>query len=188
MAYMGQSPAVLNANMKKLLPETADNEYVDYPMMGDRWLTGKDKSPEGGGYCFIRTENKMPNGKGHLGFVWGPGQFGFGYYHLLTRDAHKTLYHRINNKKVFTGPEDVTCGCFGGSGSDPDDIPTALPIKLPTADYDVLRILFHGRSLSSRANDEQARLDQQKEASNWAEGEFMTDHPVLFLNTQHLKR
>lgn len=155
--------------MKQLIPETSDNNFADYPMTGGAWLTGKDKAP-GGGYCFIRTEALMPKGKGHSGYVWGTGSFGFGYYHLLTKDAHKTIYNRILNGKVFTGASDtgVVCGCFG-SALEHDAIPTELPVKLSRDQLDVLRILFHARSLSSKANDMQARQDQEAEMKTVAQ-------------------
>jgi hypothetical protein len=183
MSFMGQSHDEINSNMKKLLPETADNNYADYPMTGGKWLTGKDKAARGGGYCFIRTENMMPKGEGHSGYVWGSGVFGFGYYHLLTRDAHRTLYHRIESRKVFTGADTgVGCGCFGSTPK-PDAIPTELPVKLSTGDLDVLRNVFHARSVSSLANDAQARLDQQTDASNTAQATYGYDQNYLLTTT-----
>ena len=99
--YRGKPAEKINKSMKILLPETAGCKFADYPMTGSVWKTGKDKAP-GGGYCFIRTEDKMPVDEGFkTGYVWGSGPFGYGYYHLLTKAAHITLYNRINNKKVF---------------------------------------------------------------------------------------
>lgn len=71
MSYMEISYEELNFNMKVLLPETADNDFADYPMTGgNKWLVGKDKVPGADDkYCFIKTEeNKMPKGKGPTGY------------------------------------------------------------------------------------------------------------------------
>jgi hypothetical protein len=179
MSYMGASYDDINSNMKKLLPETADNNFADYPLTGGKWLTGKDKAP-GGGYCYIRTENEMPKGKGHSGYVWGTGNFGFGYYHLRTREAQKTLYQRITDQRVYTGASasGVGCGCFGSKAPEPDAIPTELPVKLPAEELDILRLLFHARSVCTMANDAQAKLDQEAEAHAVAQGHHQMNQGI----------
>lgn len=171
----------LNKSMKILLPETNGCTYADYPMTGNKWLTGKDKAPEGG-YCFIKTDDQMPGATGFkTGYVWGSGPFGFGYYHLLTKQAHITLYHRINNRKVFTGASKggggcggSICRCFFGSGSspDPDAIPTRLP-DIPADHMEELRRLFHARSVATAANDAQAQADLLAEATTLAQGHYI---------------
>ena len=165
MSYMGKSYEEINSNMKQLLPETADNSFADYPMTGGKWLVGKDKVPGGGenSYCFIRTEDKMPKGIGHSGYVWGVGSYGTGYYHLLTKEGHRNLASRLKTNKVYTGESNFGCGCFGQSKSSEDDaIPTELPVKLPAAILKVLLFIFQCRSVSTLANDEQAKKDYNR--------------------------
>jgi hypothetical protein len=167
--YRGGKPAEqLNKSMKTLLPETSGCTFADYPMTGTQWLTGEDKAPKGG-YCFIKTEDKMPTDVGFkTGYVWGTGPFGYGYYHLLTKAAHVTLYHRINGKQVFTGASSGGgWGCFGSSVGDSNAIATALP-TVPVDDMDDLRLLFHARSVATKANDTQAQADQLSESQTTA--------------------
>ncbi len=152
-------------------------------MTGKKWLTGKDKAPEGGYYCFIKTEDQMPKKPGFkTGYVWGSGPFGFGYYHLLTKTAHVTLYHRINNRKVFTGASSGggggICCCLGSpTPEDPDAIPTKLP-EIKASDMDDLRLLFHARSVATAANDAQAQADQVAESTATAQAHYGYDQNI----------
>lgn len=181
-SYKGKSAEQINKSMKTLLPETSACNFADYPMTYKKWLTGKDKAPGGKEYCFIRTEDKMPTDIGFkTGYVWGTGPFGYGYYHLLTKAAHGTLYRRINDKKVFTDASQgvgVGCGCFGsGAAQDVHAMPTTLP-TIPAGDLDDLRLLFHARSVSSAPNDAQAQVDQMSEASATAQAHLSYDQNI----------
>jgi hypothetical protein len=176
--YRGGKPAEqLNRSMKILLPETSGCTFADYPMTGTKWLTGKDKAPKGG-YCYIKTEDKMPTDVGFkTGYVWGTGPFGYGYYHLLTKAAYVTLYNRINNRQVFTGASSGGgCGCFG-SGPASNAIATALP-TVPADDMDDLRVLFHARSVATKPNDAQAQADQLSEATATAQSHYQYDQNI----------
>jgi hypothetical protein len=178
-SYRGKPVEQINRSMKTLLPETSGCTFADYPMNhGKKWLSGKDKAPKGG-FCFIKTEDKMPTDKGvKTGYVWGTGPFGYGYYHLRTKAAHITLYQRIHNKKVFTGASStgVCCGCFG-SGDDPNVIPTTLP-TIPAGDMDDLRLLFHARSVASEPNDAKAHADQLSESKATAQAHYQYDQNI----------
>jgi len=112
------------------------------------------------------------------GYVWGSGPFGFGYYHLLTKAAHITLYQRIHNRRVFTGADTgVVCGCFGSP--DPNAIPTELP-SIPADDLDDLRMLFHARSVASAPNDAKAQNDQMAESQTTAKAFYTYDQNIQF--------
>ncbi len=178
--YMGKPAKQINQSMKVLLPETNGCSYADFPMTGKKWLSGKDKAPEGG-YCFLRTEATMPKDPGFKqGYVWGSGPFGFGYYHILTKEAHITLYHRIQNRRVFTGESSsggfCSC-CFGSSPEDPDGIPTSLP-EIPADDLDNLRRLFHARSVATKPNDVQAQVDQMQNSTATAQASYTYDQNI----------
>jgi hypothetical protein len=181
ITYRGKSAAQINRSMKLLLPETNGCTYADYPLTSQsgKWLAGDDKAPQegGGGYCFLRTGDTMPTGPDggfKTGYVWGTGPLGYGYYHLLTKAAHATLYFRIHEKKVFTGRRSGASspkgGLFGSkksatsSSSDEDPknnaiLSTTLP-TIPAGDLADLRLLFHARSVATKPNDAQAYADQ----------------------------
>jgi len=165
----GKSAEHINRVMKIYLPETAGNNYADYPMTGDRWLRSNEKTPKGEP-CFISTENKMPPTGPKNGYVWGPGPNTFGYYHLTTKAAHVSLYNRIVAGKVNTGVgNDGCCDCFGTP-----DPATQMP-KIKADDRDTLRLLFHARTAATKANDAQAFKDQHADAKGTAQAFYHYD-------------
>lgn len=173
--YRGRPVDVLNRAMKIYIPETANNPYADYPMTNSRWCQPEDQIPYGplkGEPCFIRTENYIPDGFKDA-YVWGPGDRGWGYYNLLTRSAHQAVYVRLQNRKVTVDGSDDCFACF--KSTDPRTILPKPTNGLTREDMDVIRLLFHARSVSSKGNDAVAVSDQIAEAQATASGLFVME-------------
>mmetsp|Transcript_127522 Transcript_127522/g.190057 ORF Transcript_127522/g.190057 Transcript_127522/m.190057 type:complete len:186 (+) Transcript_127522:138-695(+) len=171
--YLGKPAEKINQAMKTLIPETSACSHADFPMLGDRWLKCNETTPKGEP-CFIKTENKLPAEGFKTAYIWGPGPYSFGYYHLLTKSAHVLIYNRILMNKVHTGADEGLCDCCLGS-SDPLS-------KLPTIkgdDRDDLRLLFHARSISKTPNDGQAKENQLAESTATANAHYMYDQGIL---------
>ena len=177
--YNSKPAATVNAFMKEYLPETAGCTYADFPMQHARWLQPKETTttPDGGDMpCFIKTGNELPAQGSKQGYVWGPGPLGFGYYHLLTKSAHVTLYTRILNRRVFLGPNvggGGCCGCFGEM-----DPRAQMPKGVKADDIDDLRRLFHARSVASIPNDGVAAQDALGEARATAQAHYHFDQNI----------
>lgn len=178
--YRGKPAGELNRIMKIYIPETDGCSYADFPMHhGPKWLRGNDQTPKGQP-CFIRTENFMPpddagvTGGFKTGYIWGAGPFGYGYYHLTTKNAHNLIYARIVNGKVTVSGAGAEswCPCFGGGQVDPR---TKLPTGLTRDEKDDMRLLFHARSVATQPSDQQALRDQIGEATATAQGLQMMD-------------
>ena len=175
MTYRGAKASVLNTAMKIYIPETKFNLYSDYPMMNERWYKPDEYVPYGsmkGQPCYIKTEWSMPESTGTKdGYIWGPGDFGWGYYHLTTKSAYKILYTRIlNNKVTISGESEGFCSCCFQT-PDPRTVmpkPTSgTGSGLTKDDIDNLRVLFHARSVSTKGNDGVAQSDQLQIANNY---------------------
>ena len=173
--YNGKVAGEINHAMKQYLPETAGCSWADYPMKFPRWLKANEQAPDGKP-CFIKTENVLPEEGVKVAYVWGPGNLGFGYYHLLTKQANKILYTRILNRKVFTGTSSGgggCCGCFGEV--DPrSKIPTGVSADL----IDDLRRLFYARSVATIPNDDKAREDAIGEARATSQAHYHYDQNI----------
>lgn len=178
-SYNGKPAGTINHAMKQYLHETDKCSYADFPMRHARWLTPKEKTPDGQP-CFIKTGNELPAEGIKPGYVWGPGSFGFGYYHLLTKSAHVTLYARINNRRVFVGGNSNKggcCGCFGGE-TDPR---SKMPSGVSADDIDDLRRLQHARSVATIPNDGQAQADAISQAQSTAQAHYQYDQNIQFV-------
>lgn len=180
--YNGKPAGDINHAMKQYLPETAGCNYADYPMNFPRWLNPKDKAPDGKP-CFLQTSNSLPAEGIKVGYVWGPGNLGFGYYHLLTQHAHKTLFTRISHRRVNIGPDSGggggCCGCFGEV-----DPRTKMPSGVSSDDIDDLRLIFHARSVASVPNDGQARQDALGEAKTTANAHYQFDQNIVRIDSR----
>ena len=174
--YHGKPAATINAAMKVYLPETAGCTYADYPMRHARWLQPKEKVPDTGQPCFIKTDNAFP-GTIKTAYVWGPGPHGFGYYHLLTKAAHVTLYTRIINRRVFLGPNSsgggCCCACLGET-----DPQSQMPRDVKADDIDDLRLMFHARSVAKVPNDGVAAQDALGESKATAQAHYHFDQNI----------
>ena len=177
--YRGKPADVLNCAMKIYLPETKNNTYADFPMNNPRWYKGNEKIPHGplkGKPCFIKTGNTLPDNIGVKdGYVWGPGEYSWGYYSLVTKSAHSILYARIlSNKVTISGEGDGCFGCF--KARDPRTVMPKPTNGLTKDDMDDLRVLFHARSGATKGHDGVAMSDQHEEATNTAQAYYKYDN------------
>lgn len=170
-SFNGKSAARINEIMKSYIPETSGCHYADYPMNRARWLKGNEKTDKGEP-CFIKTDNKLPSEGMKQGYIWGPGPFTYGYYHLLTKTAYVNIYSRILSNKVATGANEGCCGCFGA----PDPASKMPPIKAD--DKDDMRRLFHARAVATKPSDAQAQVDQMAESRTTAQAHYQFDQNI----------
>uniref|UniRef100_A0A7R9ZJK6 Uncharacterized protein n=1 Tax=Craspedostauros australis TaxID=1486917 RepID=A0A7R9ZJK6_9STRA len=137
----------LHKAMIQFLPET-DCEYARYPMNYERWLDPGETGPKGEP-CFIAS----PNDDGiKKGYVYGPGNKGKGYYHMLTRSAQTALYSQITHKQPS-----VSCCCAGGD-KDPDAYDK----------WDDVQRVMYARYKSNVPNDGRANEAAMAEAQGMA--------------------
>ena len=144
-----------NERMARVAPEL-ESSWAAYPLNRKDWLdNAATLSNEDGSTspAFIPYEKdpSFPTPALKADYVWGFGPQGFGYYHLLTRDAYKVLTTRVKNK----GPPLQYC-CLGP----PSDS------KFSSEDYDVVLEIVYNRSIASTPDDMLAH----KEAINIARG------------------
>ena len=171
-SYNGKPAHVINEIMKSYIPETAGCTYADFPMVRDRWFRANEQTDKGEP-CFIKTENALPSEGMKTGYIWGAGPNTWGYYHLLTKNAHKLIYARIINNKVnLGGGSDGCCGCFGTP-----DPATKMP-SIKADDKDDMRRLFHGRQVATKPNDAQASKDQIAESTSVAQAHYQYDQNI----------
>lgn len=177
--YRGKSAEQINQMMKSYLPETSGCHYADYPMTSrGPWKKGNETTSDKGEPCFIKTDNQLPPEGIKTAYVWGPGPYTFGYYHLTTKNAHVILYSRIvNNRVQIKGGGDNDCDCCCCYNTSPKDPATQMP-PINANDRDILRLLFHARSVSSKPNDAQARADQEAQAKGTARDHYHFDQNI----------
>ncbi len=151
-----------NAAMKRVAPELS-SKFAIYPLQRKFWLSPEAKSGPNNDQsitAFIahpRNDKGTPSPSLKEDYVWGPGSFGFGYYHLLTRDSYKILHARM--REEYGG--DICC-CYG-----PVHSTASTGVLKPTGkDYDTVKNIMYNRSICSRPDDYLA----QKEAIDAARG------------------
>ena len=108
----------INAKMQKRVPELK-SKYAAYPMNEVSWLKPPAKAPNGKP-LFIKSPQpeKGEVKEVKLDYVWGPGTYGFGYYHMLMKEAYVILSARLQKESAPS----IGCGCFGGGEKDPDKL------------------------------------------------------------------
>jgi hypothetical protein len=156
-----ESDSIINAKLKRVIPELAASNYGDYPLTGTRWLDPAEKSPKG-------EPGFVTNTSGHDGlhqpllphYVYGAGRCGRGYYHLLTRAAYVNLAARTANE----APSGC-CACNKEAREHADA-------------YDDARRIMYNRSVASIPNDVQAAKDAVTDAQNTAQAMYMGDQAI----------
>uniref|UniRef100_A0A6U0FT60 Uncharacterized protein n=1 Tax=Helicotheca tamesis TaxID=374047 RepID=A0A6U0FT60_9STRA len=135
-------------NQKMQLVPELRSPHARYPLNRSHWIktTQEPRTPkkDGDELTFI-ARPKPPKGQTNevkLGYVWGPGPRGFGYYHLLTQASYTALAARLHSE---TAPS-VTC-CFGKSKED--------NVNLQDLQY-VYQIVVYPRSRSPVPKDSYA--------------------------------
>ncbi|GFH44747.1 hypothetical protein CTEN210_01221 [Chaetoceros tenuissimus] len=146
----------INAAMPKVAPELA-SKYAAYPIKRQVWLS-IDGQIDGSLPAFIphKKDPNFPFPPEKEDYVWGTGPRGFGYYHILCREAYVILYHRVHEMALPC----QACCCA----------PPLPPIhgQRPSAkELDDVKDVMYNRSIASRPDDFLA----QKEAIEIARGE-----------------
>ena len=150
-----------NRKMAKYCPELA-SEYAKYPMQRAKWLKPKETDPEGKP-CFLAGPDAGPKPN----YVFGPGECGRGYYHLLTLSSYQILYPRLANEQP-TG----CCACNAKARKEVDE-------------YDDVARIVYNRSVASIPNDEQAVRDGISSARITSSGAHMglqAEQGAIFLS------
>ena len=132
-----------NRKLVKFCPELA-SEYAKYPMQHARWLDPKETDPQGKP-CFIQGPDAGPKPD----YVFGPGKYGRGYYHLLTVFSYKILHARLSNEHPG--------GCCGSSSKTRKELD----------EYDDVTRIVHARSVATVPNDQQAKEDAAGEGTTF---------------------
>ncbi len=143
-------PSSKDINEKmKVVPELR-SPHARYPLNRSRWIRPSEEprtpKQDGDELTFI-PHPKTPKGQTNqvkLGYVWGPGTKGFGYYHLLTKEAYVALSARLHSE---TAPTPTCCGA-GGNGKRGND-------ELEDLRY-VYQFVVHPRSKCPVPNDSSA--------------------------------
>jgi len=149
-ASSNQRYDALNAKMARVMPEL-ESEYARYPLdIGSRWLDPKEKGKRGEP-CFV----KGPDVGLKLGYVFGRGKFGFGYYSLLTRYSYQNLYARLQNEMPACAG---CCSIFLSQAS-----------RKELDEWDDVKRIVYARSVASVPNDAVAQSDALKQAQGTAQ-------------------
>jgi hypothetical protein len=135
-----------NAKRVRFVPELA-SEYAKYPMKHSRWLNPQGKDSKGNP-CFMKSTDAGPK----RDYVFGPGPCGFGYYHIMTREAYQALNARIKNE--FPGG---CCYCFSSTSRKEVD------------EFDDVQRLVYNRSVGTVPDDGVAAQDAQNKARDTAQ-------------------
>ena len=160
----------INAAMPKVQPELA-SKYVSYPMKRQVWLS-IDGQIDGNIPAFIphKKDPNFPKPPLKEDYVWGAGPRGFGYYHILCREAYKILYHRVNGMRAIGGPGQ---GCCCASPPPPTDS------QKPTAkEIDDVKDVMYNRSIASRPDDFLAQKEAIEAARGVAQAHYHTDQNI----------
>ena len=157
-----------NERMARFVPELK-SPLASYPLRREAWLdvnatVNNEDGTRTPAFIPYKADPNFPVPALKDDYVWGPGSRGFGYYHILTRDAYKTLNVRIRNKGKPT-----QCCCFGS----PDSAQAA-------EDYDVVSEIVYNRSVATRPDDIQAVKDALAIARGEAQLEYNTSQWVQF--------
>jgi hypothetical protein len=148
----------LNESMIKFFPELK-SEYARFPMSYERWLNPGEKTPKGDP-CFVKSADGSIFKKD---YVWCKyGNFGPGYYHLLTKPAYVNLYNKIDS--IQPGTCGIACNSADRKAMDEHD--------------DVKRLLY-GRHMSPRPSDKAAEQRAMDESLGMARAAYAMENPGI---------
>eukprot|EP00558_Chaetoceros_sp_UNC1202_P005986 CAMPEP_0197233170 /NCGR_PEP_ID=MMETSP1429-20130617/1317_1 /TAXON_ID=49237 /ORGANISM="Chaetoceros sp., Strain UNC1202" /LENGTH=172 /DNA_ID=CAMNT_0042691381 /DNA_START=19 /DNA_END=537 /DNA_ORIENTATION=- len=148
----------INQGMGRIARELRSN-YATFPLKRKAWLD-PNAQIDTGAPAFIphaKDSNKNVTPTFKDDYVWTPGSCGFGYYHLLTRDAYVGLHVRLRKNP----PPIEWCSCCLPSNSRTGQLAN---------DYEDAVSIVYNRSIASRPDDFLAG----KEAIAIARGEART--------------
>lgn len=158
----------INMAMSKVAPELA-SKYVSYPMKRQAWLS-IDGQIDGSLPAFIphKKDPNFPTTPLKDDYVWGTGPRGFGYYHILCREAYKILYHRVNGMRV---PGQGCCCASPPPPTDGGQRPSAKEV-------DDVKDVCYNRSIASRPDDFLAQKEAIEAARGVAQAHYHVDQNI----------
>eukprot|EP01083_Nonionella_stella_P193289 714046_1 len=142
-----------NERMVRVAPEL-NSKWATYPLKRFTWINPSEQSTGVSGDHqppFIPREKdpNFPDVAMKKDYVWGPGTRGYGYYHLLTREAYVALSQRVRGNR----PNQHCCSCcFGSSNS-----------NFSCEDYDIVSNILHNRSIAAIPDDKLAYQKDEKD-------------------------
>ena len=154
-----------NEVMRRIAPEL-NSQYASYPLKRNLWLDSYAQAP-GGQPAFIPHPKSTTSVSEPLkdDYVFGGGPQGWGYYHLLTRDAYKTLNVRLRSNAPVN-----CCLCFS---SETD--------KEYYRDYSEVASIVYNRSIASRPDDALAAREAINIARGVAQSSYHTDQNIQLI-------
>ena len=131
----------INDKLDKHIPEIRESHLAGshlgrYPMKHRAWYPADAMTPD---------------------YVWGPMRFGRGYYHLMTPEAYKILYARMQ-----TMGGGSCCACSKAAREEADAL-------------DDCRRLMYNRSVSPTPDDDVARKAALAAATQTAQAHYQYD-------------
>jgi hypothetical protein len=148
----------LNASMVKFHPEL-DSDYARYPMYHKRWLQPSEKGPKGEP-CFLKCDDPSVVKKDYT--YCKRGNFGPGYYSLMTKVAYVNLYTKHDSMQP--GTCGIACNAADRNAID---------------EHDDVRRLLYARQNSSKPSDTAADKQAMDVAQGMAIAAYTTDNPGL---------
>lgn len=147
----------LNRNMVKFLPELA-SDYARYPMHHERWYNPGEKAPKGEP-CFVKGGDVSTLKKDYVFCKYG--NFGPGYYSLMTKAAYVNLYNKLDSMQPGT------CGIACNSAD-----------RKAMDEYDDVKRLLYGRHMASKPCDTKAEKRMMDESEGMANAAYGMDNPI----------
>mmetsp|Transcript_7674 Transcript_7674/g.9462 ORF Transcript_7674/g.9462 Transcript_7674/m.9462 type:complete len:176 (+) Transcript_7674:87-614(+) len=165
----------INEQMTRVCPDLA-SQYAKYPLKRQAWLSidgtignESSSSPTASTIsAFLPAKDDgVPDSKPD--YVYGHGEKGLGYYHLLTRNSYEILHKRLYSQ---TGP--ISCCCFGSPRDEVDA-------------WDTTKGIVYNRSVASRPDDVLGAQEALEIAKGKAKAVYnVTQNEQLVLNAVSL--
>lgn len=174
---MGSDDSQMNDTMMRLIPELG-SKYARYPLKGKAWL---DPSVSSISISGEEIKSFIPYKKDPLvdtanvtikmDYVWGPGPRGFGYYHLLTRDAYVTLSARIRSDRANAPTQCFAC--------------CSREATKKYNEYEDVKTIVYNRSVASIPDDSVAQRDAIAIATSTAKIAYNTSQDIQLFMMMH---
>mmetsp|Transcript_8305 Transcript_8305/g.24564 ORF Transcript_8305/g.24564 Transcript_8305/m.24564 type:complete len:168 (-) Transcript_8305:1518-2021(-) len=156
-SFVSKPADEMNRNMAKFMPELA-SEYARYPMHHERWYHPSEKGPKGEP-CFIKGGDANTLKKDYVFCKYG--EFGPGYYSIMTKSAYVNLYNKIDSLQPGT------CGIACNSAD-----------RKAMDEHDDVKRLMYGRHMASKPCDSKAEKRMMDESEGMAQAAYGLDNPT----------
>tara|TARA_B100001142_G_C14137585_1_gene579352 strand:+ start:407 stop:889 length:483 start_codon:yes stop_codon:yes gene_type:complete len=149
-----------------IILSTLSISWLTLPMshIVQSWIDPGGKTADGKP-LFIQGDGKEEPVR-KVDYVYGAGPFGWGYYHLLTRNSYGILFPRLQSSMP------VVCCCFGTKDA-----------RSQHSDHEDVTLIVYNRSVATIPDDRQAARDAIAIARGQAKAIYnMTQNEQLFIN------